>query len=87
MIQNLFADVVEKKGVIDRRVSHAVIGTIIAAMKAKFLNFLVVRIPEPDLLTLHFHNIFRSLIYLLVVEGSHSHCNLNAICHLARIIT
>lgn len=51
-------------------------------MEAELLNLSVVGVPKPDFLALHLHNALWALVDLFVIEGPHSDCNLDAICHL-----
>ena len=89
VIQNFFANVLEKESVIDWRMSHCVICAIIALMKSKLLDFLVVWISQSHLLTFHLDDWFASFTYLFVIKRTHSYCDFNAVSHspLIPIIT
>ena len=85
MAQNLLTDIIEEKCIINRRMAHGIVSTIVASMEAKFLYLAILWITQSDFLALHLNDIFGLLVDLLIVEGTDSHCNLNCVCHLINI--
>lgn len=81
MVEDLFADIIEEEGVVDWRMAHGVISAVEASMEAELLDLSAIRITQSDLLALHLDDILGALVDLLLVEGTHSHCNLNALRH------
>jgi hypothetical protein len=82
MVQNFLTNIFEKKLVVDRRCSHGIIGAIVASMESELFDFSAIWVPQPDLLTLHFNDILAAFVDFLIIEWTHSHCNLNAISHI-----
>ncbi len=81
MLENLLTNIIEKKLVIDRRMSHLIISTVITSMESKFFYLSVLGIAQSYLLPLHLNYILWCLIHLLVVERTHPNRNLYAVCH------
>lgn len=81
MVEDLFADIIEDKGVIYWRMAHAVICAVEAAMEAELFDLTGIGIAQSDLLALHLNDVLCALVDLLLVEGTHTHCNLDALSH------
>jgi hypothetical protein len=81
MFENLFTNIIEKKLVINRWMSHCIVGTVVTSMESKFFYFSILGITQSYLLALHLNNILRSFINLFIVKRTHSDCNFYAVCH------
>ncbi len=64
VVEDLLADVVEEEAVVDWRVSHGVVGAVVAAVEAELFDFSVLGIPESGLLSFHLNDIFGFLFFL-----------------------
>lgn len=81
MIEYLLADVIEEKGVIDRWMAHGIISAVKATMEAELFDLSGIRITQSHLLALHLDDVLCALVDLLLVEGTHTYCNLDALGH------
>jgi hypothetical protein len=89
VVQNFLTYVLEKERVVDGWMTHSVVCAIVALVESKFLNLLVVWVPQPHLLAFHLNDGFAPFTDLLVIERTHSYCDFDAVSHgfLIPIIT
>lgn len=78
MFQNFLSNVVEHKLVIYRWSSLGAICAPVATMECE-LFVLMVRAAQYNLIVVHLHNALLAL--LSIIEGTHSHNNLDIVCH------
>ena len=81
VVQDFVTNVVEEEGVVHWWVAHCIISAVVASMESEFLDLAILRVAESHLLSLHLDDVLGSFIDLLVVEGTDSHCDLEAISH------
>ena len=81
MVKDLFTDIIEEKGVIDRWMAHGIISAVEATMEAELFDLTGIRITQSHLLALHLDDVLCALVDLLLVEGTHTHCNLDTLSH------
>jgi hypothetical protein len=82
MLQYFLTDIVEYITIVDWLLPIGTVRAPITSMEAELFYLAGVRIAQTHLLALHLHDVFGALSDLLIIEGTYTDYDFDAVCHM-----